>query len=55
MEYDLWNKFKQTGSIFDYLNYREKENSGDEFSRIEIINANDNQRSDNQGTNDRRE
>lgn len=54
MNYDLWNKFKSTGSVFDYLNYKRSEND-DEYSRIEIINANNNQGFNNQGTNDRRE
>lgn len=52
---DMWKKFLTTGSVQDYLNYKNSENLDDEFSRIEITNANYNQRFNNQGTNDRRE
>lgn len=52
---DMWKKFLTTGSVQDYLNYKNSENLDDEFSRIEITNANYNQGLNNQGTNDRRE
>lgn len=56
MNYDLWNKFKSTGSVFDYLNYKRNEGSEDDgLSRIEITNANYGQGIDNQRTDDRRE
>lgn len=54
MNYDLWNKFKSTGSVFDYLNYKQNEYEN-EYSRIEITNANNGQGFNNQGTDDRRE
>lgn len=50
---DLWKNFLQTGSVSDYLKYKENENQNDGLSRIEITNANYNQGLDNKGTNNR--
>lgn len=54
MNFDLWNKFKTTGSVFDYLNYKQSESTA-EFSRIDVTNANNSQWFNYQGTDDRRE
>lgn len=54
MNNDLWNIFKATGSVFDYLNYAKNENAT-EPARIDFSNENNNQGLSNQGTNDRRE
>lgn len=42
---DLWNQFVQSGKIEDYINYKKQEQSI----------ANNNEGTNNQGTNDRRE
>lgn len=45
MSIDLWNDFLHTGSVQDYLKYKQSENE-----KAVITNANDNQGTYNQGT-----
>lgn len=48
---DLWQNFTQTGSVNDYLKYKENQKN----EELQITNANNNQGLNYQGTNDRRE
>lgn len=50
MNNDLWYNFVQTGSVQDYLKYKQNEDK-----KAEITNANNNQGSYYQGANDRGE
>lgn len=50
MNNDLWNNFVHTGSVKDYLKYRQNEDE-----KAEITNANISQGFNNQGTDNRGE
>lgn len=51
MKNDLWNNFLHTGSVQDYLKYKQNEGVGAVISPTNVItNANDNQGLDNKGT-----
>lgn len=50
MNIDLWKNFVNSGSVVDYLKYKEYQNK-----RTEFENANDNQGFDYKRTDDRRE
>jgi hypothetical protein len=51
MNNDLWNKFVNTGSVADYLQYKQNEDK----TKADLTNANNNEGFSNQGTDYRRE
>jgi hypothetical protein len=46
MNNDLWDKFVHTGSVTDYLAYKQNEDN----TKAELTNANNNQGFNNKGT-----
>lgn len=44
-DFDLWQKFTATGSVLDYLQYKQLDN------KVDVKNANTNQGIDNKRTN----